>query len=111
MNDLPPDLPRLQTLETWLELQLHRVRAEISRQEQQRAAATARPPRQPAPFVLSFLRAGGRPVPDSVHTGDCRMTSSHTRPLTREEALRVLAGGGPTACAICRPDTELGLLD
>ncbi|WP_281155582.1 hypothetical protein [Streptomyces sp. HYC2] len=39
MNDLPPDLPRLRILETWLALTLDRVRHQIAtaeRREQER---------------------------------------------------------------------------
>lgn len=112
MSALPPDLPRLQTLEIWLAESLREVRAAIARAEQQQATdASRRALPAPPPFVLSFLRAGGQPTADSVHLGDCRMASRHTRPLTREQAVQALAGGRVRACEICRPDTELGILD
>ncbi|GAB1332140.1 hypothetical protein ACE1SV_64790 [Streptomyces sennicomposti] len=49
VTDLPPDLPRLRTLETWLRYSLARVQQEIAarerrEQERQRGIA-ARPPR------------------------------------------------------------------
>ncbi|MEV5975107.1 DUF6233 domain-containing protein [Streptomyces sp. NPDC051921] len=56
----------------------------------------------------SFIREGGRPVPDSVHAGDCRMTSRNTRPVTATEARRLLADGHADACMVCRADSELG---
>ncbi|MFF5972200.1 DUF6233 domain-containing protein [Streptomyces sp. NPDC012769] len=80
-------------------------------EREQRAAAPIRARREPPEWVLSYRRQGGRPVPDSVHRGDCRMTSSHTQPLTREQALRALSDGRIRACEICRADTELGLLE
>ncbi|MCB8908354.1 MULTISPECIES: DUF6233 domain-containing protein [unclassified Streptomyces] len=87
MSDLPPDLPRLRTLEHWLVVSLERVRHWITE------------------------RAGGRPVADSVHIGDCRLAAPHRKPLSREEARRALTDGGIRACEICRPDSELGILD
>ncbi|MER6031922.1 hypothetical protein [Streptomyces sp. NPDC001851] len=48
VNDLPPDLPRLPTLETWLVLSLYRVRQQIAaaeqRQAEQHRGERARPP-------------------------------------------------------------------
>ncbi|MFK4225324.1 DUF6233 domain-containing protein [Streptomyces sp. NPDC019890] len=38
------------------------------------------------------------------------MTGTHTKPLTREQALRAITEEGITACAYCRPDTDLGVL-
>jgi hypothetical protein len=112
VSTLPPDLPRLRTLETWLTYVLADVRARIAKIEQQEAAAApVRARREPPQWVLSYLRQGGRPVPDSVHRGDCHMVSGHTRPLTREQALHALTDGRIRACAICRADTELGLLE
>ncbi|CAL9651309.1 DUF6233 domain-containing protein [Streptomyces sp. enrichment culture] len=62
-------------------------------------------------WVVSYLREGGRPVVDRVHLSGCSMASSHTKPLDREEALRLLGSRQVPACAICRPDTDLGVLD
>ncbi|MFI8769404.1 DUF6233 domain-containing protein [Streptomyces sp. NPDC053792] len=110
MSELPPDLPRLRTLETWLTVSLDRVRARIAEVETREAAL--RPVRQRAEgpgWVLSYLRERGRRAPDSVHIGDCRMAGKNTDPLTRDEARRALAEG-MRACAICRPDSDLGIL-
>ncbi|MFF0437493.1 DUF6233 domain-containing protein [Streptomyces sp. NPDC004327] len=57
------------------------------------------------------MRVGGRPVPDSVHHGDCRMASGHTQALTREQALQVLTDGQTRACEICCAGPDLGILD
>ncbi|MCX5231427.1 DUF6233 domain-containing protein [Streptomyces sp. NBC_00233] len=103
MSDLPPDLPRLRTLEHWLVLSLDRVRRRIAEVETREAAL--RPVRQlpESPgWVLSFLRECGRPVADSVHIGDCRLAARH-RTLSRHEARRALTDGGIRACEICRP--------
>ncbi|APE26745.1 DUF6233 domain-containing protein [Streptomyces venezuelae] len=115
MSDLlPPDLPRLRTLEHWLTLSLDRVRARIA--EVEAREASLRPVRQRAErpgWVLSYLREGGRPVADSVHIDGCRLAASHQKPLTCEEARRALADGRVRACEICRPDSEheLGILE
>ncbi|MDV9192294.1 DUF6233 domain-containing protein [Streptomyces sp. SR27] len=42
---------------------------------------------------------------------DCRMAAPHRRPLSREEARQALTAGGMRACEICRPDSELGILE
>ncbi|MEU3317141.1 DUF6233 domain-containing protein [Streptomyces sp. NPDC006662] len=54
---------------------------------------------------------GATRKPDRVHTGACRMTG-RGRPATRESVLEVLRTM-PTviACPLCRPDSELGLLE
>ncbi|MET9438994.1 DUF6233 domain-containing protein [Streptomyces sp. NPDC006551] len=112
MSELPPDLPRLRTLEHWLVLSLDRVRARIAEVETREAAL--RPvrvlPEGPG-WVLAYLRVGGRPVADSIHIGDCRMAGKITKPLSRDEARHALTAGGIRACDICRPDSDLGILD
>lgn len=62
-------------------------------------------------WVLAHLREHGSPVPAAVHTDDCRLSGPHTKPLTRDEARRALTEGGLPACEICRPDSDLGILD
>ncbi|WP_268247964.1 DUF6233 domain-containing protein [Streptomyces lateritius] len=61
--------------------------------------------------ALSHLRVGGRPVVDSIHAGDCGTVGTHTKPLSRDEARHALTAGGIRACDICRPETDLGILD
>ncbi|MFE6787915.1 DUF6233 domain-containing protein [Streptomyces sp. NPDC057680] len=112
MSELPPDLPRLRTLEHWLVLSLSQVRERIAEVETREAALRPVRPRPEGPgWVLSFLREGGRPVADSIHIGDCRLAARHRRPLSRDEARQALTDGGIRACDICRPDSELGILD
>ncbi|MEV4438533.1 DUF6233 domain-containing protein [Streptomyces sp. NPDC049577] len=106
MNDLPPDLPRLRTLETWLAHTLDRVRARIADLERQTANTPPPPPHVPD-WVLSGGRAGQDPA---LHVGGCGMAGKSPRPLTRDQALQALTDGSVPACPICRPDTELGLL-
>jgi hypothetical protein len=110
VSDLPPDLPRLRTLETWLELSLARVRQQIVAAEQQAAAEAARrPPAPPPDWLLEHgIGAGRHPV--RVHVGDCWDTRNRCHPADRDAARRALADG-VEACTHCRPDTELGVLD
>lgn len=110
MNDLPPDLPRLRTLETWLQLTLDEVRAAITaaeKRETERQRGIERRP--PAPDWLLEFSLGGR-HPLAVHTGGCHMAGKRPHGVTRETALQALADG-VTACTHCRPDSELGYLD
>ncbi|MEK9523988.1 DUF6233 domain-containing protein [Streptomyces venezuelae] len=114
MNEEPtsPELEKLRFLyrvqlgqvaqtERWIEAELAKVR-EI--------AARRSLPAGPA-FVLSYLRVGGKATADSVHLGDCRMVSHHTKPLDEQQARQAITAGGLRACEICRPDSELGVLD
>ena len=112
MNDLPPDLPRLRTLETWLTYTLDRVRqqiADLERREQERQhGERARPP-QPE-WLIEYGLNKTNVV--AVHAGDCwaAKKSGRCRPVTREQAVDALRQQ-VTACTHCRPDTELGILD
>ncbi|MFK0296950.1 DUF6233 domain-containing protein [Streptomyces sp. NPDC090442] len=109
MNDLPPDLPRLRTLETWLHMTLARVRGRIAEVERQQtvAAQTAPPPRRAQWLLQTDVGASSRPV--ALHVGNCSAAGRRARPLTREQALHAIAEG-LEACVLCRPDTELGLV-
>ncbi|WP_443067493.1 DUF6233 domain-containing protein [Streptomyces sp. NBC_01426] len=49
--------------------------------------------------------------PDRIHTGACKVTS-RGRAATRDTILEVLRTvPSAIACPLCRPDSELGLLD
>ncbi|WKD36527.1 DUF6233 domain-containing protein [Streptomyces xanthophaeus] len=110
MSDLPPDLPRLQTLATYLRLELARVEDGI-RQAQARAAAEAarREPPAPPDWLIEYGIGVGR-TPVQVHVGGCWDTRSRCLPADRDTARRALADG-VEACTHCRPDTALGVLD
>lgn len=111
VNDLPPDLPRLRTLETWLALQLQAVRtaitaAETRERERQRGIAM----RPPQPDWLIEQSIGRDAPPVYVHVGGCHMAGKRSKGATREAALRALTEG-IDACPHCRPDSELGYLE
>ncbi|MFG2617785.1 DUF6233 domain-containing protein [Streptomyces sp. NPDC048507] len=111
MSDLPPDLPRLRTLETWLVVSLDRVRERIAAEEARQAELAARRPPAPAPDWELELDLGQRPV--AVHVGGCGMGGKglRSRAITRNDALRLLGVDRLEACPYCRADADLGVLD
>ncbi|MEU3918973.1 DUF6233 domain-containing protein [Streptomyces sp. NPDC029004] len=113
MSEKTPRLERLRSVREWLVWQLRRTDETIAELERLEAAADraarTQPPAPPG-WKLAMQRPGGRPTPDAVHTSDCGMTGTHTKPLTREQALRAITEEGITACPYCRPDTDLGVL-
>ncbi|MEU8623342.1 DUF6233 domain-containing protein [Streptomyces sp. NPDC048669] len=110
MNDLPPDLPRLRTLETWLAASLHRVRQQIAAAEQREAERRQGEERRPpTPDWIVELGIGQGAPPSEVHAGHCHAAGKRRREIDRDQALALLADG-VRACAHCRPDTDLGVL-
>lgn len=111
MTDLPPDLPRLRTLETWLALTLDEVQKAIAaaeqREQERQRGIQARPP---APDWLLEQGLNRDSPPVQVHVGGCWNAGKRTRGIGRDEALRALADG-IKACGACRPDSELGFLE
>ncbi|MEU8598877.1 DUF6233 domain-containing protein [Streptomyces globisporus] len=121
-DDLPPDLPRLRTLETWAAYYLTRIRTRIAAVERQQAqprpapVPTAASTAAPGPPAAGPGRARtphwgiaetgvGTSVAE-VHRGDCWATGRTLRPVSAERARAELAGG-MGACAVCRPDRVL----
>jgi hypothetical protein len=111
VTDLPPDLPRLRTLETWLALTLAQVRQAIAAAEQREAerqrGIQTRPP-QPDWLIEQSLDRRVPPV--YVHVGGCHMAGKRSKGVDRATALRAL-GDGIDACPHCRPDSDLGYLE
>ncbi|MGX1886492.1 DUF6233 domain-containing protein [Streptomyces sp. NPDC055287] len=106
--DLPPDLPRLRVLETFLLAILARVRERIRHLEQQ-AVIHEKIERQkpPAEWTLEISINGHTPM--RVHVGEeCALsgTQVRTKEVSRQEAIRWI-GDGVEACGLCRPDSEL----
>ncbi|MEU6058034.1 DUF6233 domain-containing protein [Streptomyces sp. NPDC047097] len=112
MNDLPPPYPpdeeRLAALEMWLLVQLDHVRAHLA-EARQRAAIQARssPPPGPDYRLQRGLTADRAPV--QLHLGDCGMAGK--APGVSADAARRALAEGVEACAVCRPDAELGWID
>jgi hypothetical protein len=111
VHDLPADLPRLRTLQTWLTLQLSQVQAAIAAAEQREAERQHGIQARPAPPDWLLEQGLNRDAPPVyVHVGGCHMAGKRSRGIDRGAALRALAAG-VDACSHCRPDSELGYLD
>ncbi|WP_308287150.1 DUF6233 domain-containing protein [Streptomyces liliiviolaceus] len=110
LDDLPPDLPRLHTLRTWHAMCVQRIDAKIAalteRQAQQERVQRARREREPE-WVVELGIGDGRP-PAEVHAGHCYAIGKRRRPVSRDEARRLLAEG-LRACSHCTPDTTLDI--
>ncbi|MFF3748769.1 DUF6233 domain-containing protein [Streptomyces kronopolitis] len=106
MSELPPGLPRLRAIETYLRLPLDRVQQRVTEVEQWQAThrASARPSTPPDRTVQMNVGAEGRPV--VVHHGECTVGRPRLRPVTRQGAIEALTAG-VVACALCHPDREL----
>ncbi|MFJ9598020.1 DUF6233 domain-containing protein [Streptomyces virginiae] len=108
---LPPALDQLPVIRRWLELTLARVDEKISavraaEEEQARRRLLPGPPDWWIEYGIGAAR-----TPDRVHTGACRITG-RGRAATRESVLEVLRTvPSVIACPLCRPNSELGLLD
>ncbi|MGQ4353126.1 DUF6233 domain-containing protein [Streptomyces drozdowiczii] len=111
MNDLPPDLPRLRTLETWLAMTLDRVRAQIVAVETREAEKCyGDEHRPPTPDWIVELGIGVGAPPTEIHAGNCYAAGKRRRTIDRDQARQLLADG-VRACTHCRPDSELGVLE
>ncbi|WP_237304866.1 DUF6233 domain-containing protein [Streptomyces qaidamensis] len=89
VTDLPPDLPRLRTLETWLALTLDEVRRAIvaaERREAERQRGIEARPAPPDWLIELGLNRDAPPV--QVHVGGCWNAGKRTRGIRRDEALR-----------------------
>jgi hypothetical protein len=111
VTGLPPDLPRLRTLETWLAYTLNEVRQAIAAAEQREAERQRGIEARPAPPDWLLEQGLNRDAPPvQVHVGGCWNAGKRSKGISRDEVLRALADG-VKACGACRPDTELGFLD
>ncbi|MFE9686800.1 DUF6233 domain-containing protein [Streptomyces sp. NPDC006285] len=106
-DDLPADLGRLLTLRIWHAMWLERIDAKIAvaqrREAEQDRALQTRPP-QPD-WVVELGIGDGRPAIE-VHAGHCYAIGKRRRPVSRDEARRLLAAG-LRACSHCTPDITL----
>ncbi|MCD9196092.1 DUF6233 domain-containing protein [Streptomyces albireticuli] len=99
MNDLPPDLPRLTVLETYLDLQLRAVRRSI--------AELQHPPVSPAAeaWTLERIRTDPQRPLGRLHRSTCHLSSGPT--LNRMEARLALREPGIEPCTGCLPEEGL----
>lgn len=108
MSDLPPDLLRLRTLETWTALQLDRIREAI--REAEIVEAAERRLRDAVPPPVPDWEAEVSAMGSTVHVGGCALHGGRVKAVGIDQARRLLVEGAE-ACPACRPDTALGLLD
>ncbi|MGW8782604.1 DUF6233 domain-containing protein [Streptomyces sp. NPDC055796] len=108
MSELPPDLPRLRTVVTYLRGELGRAERALNIAEEREAlAARRRPaPEPPAWLIERGIGAGRHPV--RVHAGDCWDARKRCTAMSMDQARRALAEG-VQACPHCRPDAALGM--
>lgn len=135
MSQLPPDPERLRvilaylerriaengTIGTYLRLQRKAVQEALARAERPRERGPRRPPKgggslpafAPVPqregFVVQQARTPRGPEPAVIHVGGCPMIEGPVHRVDDHDARVALCGPTVTACAFCRPDTELGI--
>jgi hypothetical protein len=95
----------------WHALWLDRIDRKIAYVQQRQAEEEhGRARRPPTPdWILELNRATGHPL--AVRVGDCGMTGHRTQPVGHDDARRLLTTDRVPACPICRPDTELHIVD
>ncbi|MEU5243635.1 DUF6233 domain-containing protein [Streptomyces asoensis] len=103
-DNLPENLPRLETLRVWHTLWLTRINTKITAVQKRQAEVEHGRRRRPEPpdWTVELGIGAGRP-PIQVHAGDCDMAGKRQRPIGRDEARRLLANG-LRVCTHCRPD-------
>ncbi|MFD7605164.1 DUF6233 domain-containing protein [Streptomyces mirabilis] len=135
MNDLPQDPPRLrailkhldaalaenQTVHLYLDIQRNNVvdalrkaegtatRPELAPSPAPASGLTRRAGRPSEPFKIGRVRTLSGPVPSSVHVADCSMAGQFAFAVNAEDARLAITDANLEVCAICRPDTELGV--
>ena len=67
------------------------------------------PPSVGAGFVVQQKRTPSGPEPVFIHLADCAMIAGTPHPIRADEARAALTDPTVEPCALCRPDTELGI--
>jgi hypothetical protein len=110
-DDLPPDLPRLRAIRTYLEQQLKRVDQQIGEVEAREQSPLARP--ATAWWLQHLPPADGGRGRGVLHRDGCWAMPKqrfHLHPLSRDDA--VLAVGKVSRdeielCDVCHPERDL----
>ncbi|MDQ0946320.1 hypothetical protein QFZ24_000243 [Streptomyces phaeochromogenes] len=89
----------------WLQRIDHKIAVLQRREAEQQHGRQTRPAE---PEWIVELGDGRLPV--EVHMGGCYAAGKRRRPVSRDEARRLLASG-VRACSHCQPDTALNILD
>ncbi|GGZ21800.1 hypothetical protein GCM10010300_76890 [Streptomyces olivaceoviridis] len=90
----------------WLARIDRKIAQLVQRQAEQERGRRAKP--APPDWIVELGIGVGRP-PVQVHRGTCYMAGKRHRPISPDEARRLLADG-TSACSHCRPDTALGIV-
>lgn len=108
MSELPPDLPRLRTVVTYLRGELGRAERALNTAEEREAlAARRRPPTEPPAWLIERgIGVGALPV--RVHAGGCWDARRRCTGMSTHEARRAL-DEGVQACPHGRPGAALGI--
>ncbi|WP_406130242.1 DUF6233 domain-containing protein [Streptomyces canus] len=95
----------------WHALWLNRIDRKIALLERREAEAEHGRKSLPRPpeWVVEVGTGTSKP-PVQVHAGTCHMIGSRRRPVSRDEARRLLAEG-LRACTHCQPDAQLHIID
>ncbi|WP_228982246.1 DUF6233 domain-containing protein [Streptomyces sp. DH12] len=104
----PPDLDRLLVVRHWLALALKEADARITQLRAEQAARQRTVP-PPEPDYRIQRSPGADRAPTAVHIGSCGM-GRKAPGVSADTARRALADGIPP-CEVCRPESELGILD
>ncbi|MFE4535658.1 DUF6233 domain-containing protein [Streptomyces scopuliridis] len=91
--------------------QLERTERWIADEEGRLAEVAARRPRAEPPAWVAERGISARREPIAIHAGTCSMARGKLQALTREQAVEALTVHGIRPCQLCRPDTDLGVLD
>ncbi|WP_406102717.1 DUF6233 domain-containing protein [Streptomyces canus] len=96
-------------MRVWHALWLNRIDAKITLLERRKTEEEhGRRTRPQTPEWLVEVGTGKPPV--QVHADTCHMIGSRHRPVSRDEARRLLTEG-LHACTHCQPDTQLHIID
>lgn len=105
----PPDDERLAAIEAYLTVQLMHVKRQREAKARQREIQQRTAPPAPPPYrIQRGLDAARAAV--KVHVGTCALAGKGAAGVSADAARRALAEH-VAACSVCRPDTELGVLD
>lgn len=69
------------------------------------------PPTAQTGYVVQHRRSPQDPGPAVIHVDDCTTSEGTTSPISSHDARVALTDPSTQACASCRPDSALGILD
>lgn len=107
MTELEGRLDSWRAVLAWLSWQQRQAEEKVRSLEAELAAVQARrPPPSPPDWKLESIRTSSGPKALHVHVGACTMGDG--KPISREEARRMLTDG-IEPCPYCSPENPLGM--